>query len=662
LIKRFKLSELQAQAILDMQLRRLAALERKKIEEEHHEVQALIKDLVALLRSPGKMRQVVANELIKVRESFTDRRRTQIAHLESGAKLTTQALTAATLLPERSVWISVMEDGLVARTLDEKPPRMSASAAPRWLLKTNTRDTLYLATANGEAAGVPVTALPENEDPLQGLPFHRLFPLVESNRLAALFTLPPKEERAEDWYVCTITRQGLVKKTPLDELPGPTARAFTLAKVNEGDSLGWVHLTHGKAELLLVSAQGMAIRFSEDEVRPMGLVAAGVGGIKLAKGDELIGGELIPGRGEVLVIASDGKAKRLDVSQFPVQGRYGQGVIVWKLAKGARLVGLAAGKGGLRVTLHLVKLAPKAVRLDDAPHATRATQGKPLVELKIGDAVTGLTIPLEYPRPLSSGVQLPGDGPDIVDEKPPQAKAQTRKRVTPPAQAAPKAAALKPSPQPKKTTPASPVKEAPRRAKAQKAAPVIAPPAQKPARKQAASAVKTPAGKSASKKPQPVVPTAAKPAAKKTIPESTTAGKAKKTSGTRSQKPTSRAGATSKAAEAAQLTLPIDQTAKAKPAASKKTPVQKKTSRAASKKPVPSKAKPGKPATSSQKAGGPSKAPSSSTKPKTTGRKPTPQAPSESKKPRQPASRSSPEQSSSNQGKGKGQGKKPGAK
>ena len=163
----------------------------------------------------------------------------------------------------------------------------------------------------------------------------------------------------EGWYVFTATQQGMLKKTSLEELPGPTGHSFTLVKVNEDDKLGWVRLTDGKAEILLVTADGMAIRFHEDEVRPMGLVAAGVGGIKLGARDLVIGMELIPRRGDILLVTSDGKAKRVPPDQFPRQGRYGQGVIAWKLPRTSQLVGVAAGKPNTRLTLLLDKLSPK---------------------------------------------------------------------------------------------------------------------------------------------------------------------------------------------------------------------------------------------------------------------------------------------------------------
>ncbi|HLA97215.1 MAG TPA: DNA topoisomerase (ATP-hydrolyzing), partial [Anaerolineales bacterium] len=373
LIKRFKLSDAQAQAILDMQLRRLASLERKKIELEYKETLALIKELEALLRSPKKMRQVAADELEAVKQAYGDRRRTQIVSLKKGEQRRV-ALTAGDLLPEGTVWLSATADGLLARTLEDKIPRQSGGEAPAWLLRVNTRDTLYLAAQDGSCAALPLHAIPEAEKPSDGVPHYKVSPLTPSDKLAALFTLPPKGERAEGWYVMTVSRQGMVKKTALGELPGPSANTFTLVRVNAGDSLGWARLTNGEADVLLLSAQGMAIRFSEEQVRPMGLVAAGVSGMKLQAGDEVVGAVTLPASREVFMVASDGSAKRVAVSQFPQQGRYGQGVLAWKLPARVKAVGLTSGKGTQRVTLHLDKLAPKMARLDEAPLQGRASR------------------------------------------------------------------------------------------------------------------------------------------------------------------------------------------------------------------------------------------------------------------------------------------------
>jgi DNA gyrase subunit A len=416
LMKRYRLSEIQAQSILDMQLRRLAALERKKIEDEYREVLAQIKILEALLHSPLKLRQTVATELRQVKDAYGDRRRTQITRLGAGAKSVLPVLTATDLLPEQTVWVSATQDGLISRTLDEKPPRISGSVAPRFLLQVNTRDTLFLVSNRGDAAGIPVQTLPEAESPQDGAPVHKVSALSEDAGLTSLFTLPPKEERVEGWFVFTATQQGMLKKTALEELPGPTGQCFTLVKVNEEDKLGWIRLTDGKAEVLLVTADGMAIRFHEDEVRPMGLVAAGVGGIKLGALDNVIGMELIPHRGDILLLASDGKAKRVAVNQFPRQGRYGQGVIAWKLPRTAQLVGIAAGKANTRVTILIDKLSPKAIRLDEAPLQTRVASGKTILELKPGYQVIGLNVSWVVPRAVAGEKTSPEKEPEVPDE------------------------------------------------------------------------------------------------------------------------------------------------------------------------------------------------------------------------------------------------------
>ncbi len=397
--KRFKLSVVQATAILDMPLRRLASLERKKIEAEYKEIKASIRSLEALLRSPKKMRQTVSDELQAVREKYSDRRRTQVIRLEGGQEAA--PVRMSDLTPDKTVWVMASPDGIIARTLEDKPPRLSGSEAPGWLLRMNTRDTLYLISENGETAALPVHSLPEALKPSDGLPVARISPLTSGHKLAAMLTLPPKSQVAEGWFVVTATRGGMVKKTAVSELPGPAATAFTIARVNDGDRLGWVKLSQGKSDVLLATASGMAIRFAEGTVRPMGLVAAGVMGIKLKVGDEVVGMELLPQKGEVFLLDSNGKAKRVPQSDFPRQGRYGQGVVAWKSPAAVRLVGMTVGKGIARVTFHLAKYAAKMARLDDAPVRKRtAVRGGAVLEVRAGDRIVGFTVPWDVPRPL----------------------------------------------------------------------------------------------------------------------------------------------------------------------------------------------------------------------------------------------------------------------
>ncbi len=307
---------------------------------------------------------------------------------------------------------------MISRTTDDKLPRISGKEAPGWLVKVSSRDTLYLVDEQGEAAAIPVHSLPETDDLFQGLPIWKTAPLHEGAALAGLFALPSRSSRNESdplWenrYILTATSQGMVKKSVLSELPGASANSFTLVKVNPDDRLGWLHVTNGQNEILLVSQSGMAIRFSEEEVRPMGLVAAGVMGIKLAQHDLLAGMEILPKSGEILLVTSNGKGKRLTSEQFPVQGRYGQGVTAWKLPAGEKIAGLAIGKGAAQAAIHSSKLLPKTIRFDEAPLKTRATLGQAIMELKPGNQVTRLTVPqgmvvLDQPKPAAKKSRTP---------------------------------------------------------------------------------------------------------------------------------------------------------------------------------------------------------------------------------------------------------------
>jgi DNA gyrase subunit A len=399
--KRFKLSHEQAQAILDMPLRQLSALERKKIDQEYRKMRAEIKRLESLLKSPLKMRRVVAEELTAIKETFADQRRTQIVLLDKGES-EASVLTTTDLVPEQYVWVMVTRKGLISRTREDKMPRLSGRDVARILVRANTHDTLYLIAENGEAAAIPMHVLPEAEKPSLGTPAYKISPLTEKHKIAVVCAAPPKEERAKKHFALTVTQQGMVKKSALEDLPGPTAQTFVFVRVNKDDKLGWVFFTDGKQDILLGTASGMTIRFTEADVRPMGLVAAGVMGIKLKGEDQVVGAGLVPNKGEVFMVASDGTAKRTTVSQFPRQGRYGQGVIAWRLPQGVEMVALSTEKGTTRASLYLTKLAPKTIRLDDAVRQGRTARGRMLIDLKKGEKVTGLSVPWKIRRPIDS--------------------------------------------------------------------------------------------------------------------------------------------------------------------------------------------------------------------------------------------------------------------
>ncbi|TLN19147.1 DNA topoisomerase 4 subunit A, partial [bacterium] len=189
LMKRFKLSDVQAHAILEMPLRRLAALERKKIEEEYKDLLALIKELESLLKSSKKMRLLIEQELLAMKTAYGDRRRTQIVSLKEG-EAAVDRLTATDVTPAQVVWVGVTTEGLIGRTHSDELPRVSGREAPRFLLRADTHQTLYLVDVDGKAAAIALHGLPEVEKFSDGVPIHKFSPLDEKAMLAGVIIVP----------------------------------------------------------------------------------------------------------------------------------------------------------------------------------------------------------------------------------------------------------------------------------------------------------------------------------------------------------------------------------------------------------------------------------------------------------------------------------------
>ena len=391
LMKSYKLSEIQANAILDMPLRRLATLERKKIETEYKETQALIKSLEDLLASPKKMLAVISTELTEVKEAYGGRRLTQLVEVGKGAAKG-GALTASELEADKTVWVGINDKGQISRSLENKSPRPSGKDAPRFMLQASSRDTLLLIAENGKAAAIAVHALPEAEALSDGEAVSRVTALKPSETLAAVLALPPEDQRP-DGYLVTVSAAGVVKKSEIGEMPGPVAQSVRLAGVKKDDRLVAAMFTDGQQELFIATRDGMAIRFKEEEVRAMGLTASGVSGVKLKAKDEVVAAMVLDPAEPVTLVASDGRAKNVKVADFPLQGRYGQGVIAWKFDGQQTLAGAANQKGTTRATLHLYKLAAKSIRLDEPPVGSRQANGKELVDLREDDQVLALTVP-----------------------------------------------------------------------------------------------------------------------------------------------------------------------------------------------------------------------------------------------------------------------------
>ena len=392
--KRYKLTDVQAKAILDMPLRRLASLERKKIDQEHKETMARIKELEALLGSEKKMRDLLIEELARVKSTYGDRRRTLIVEARKGKGKKAAQLTAGDLTPEKETWVVVTDDGLISRTPTARQPRLTGRSAPVLLISAGGRDTLYLFEAGGSGAAVAVHTLPECDDPKDGIPVARATPYTEGQQVVAGVAVPPERSQlSPEACVLLGSFSGMIKKTPLEALPGPSAKAFSVMNVAEGDVLGWARITRGRDEILLVSSAGQAIRFDEQEVRPMGLSAGGVMGMKLegGAGVRVVGMDCLRAEADLLLVRDDGQVKRVALSQFPVQGRHGKGVLVWKSTGSLHLAGAVLGQEDDRVGVHQSRSAAKSLRVGDAPRRTRGAAGKPLIEVKDSDRVVRVT-------------------------------------------------------------------------------------------------------------------------------------------------------------------------------------------------------------------------------------------------------------------------------
>jgi DNA gyrase subunit A len=398
---RFKLTEVQAQAILDMPLRRLAALERRKLEEEHREKVKLIRQLESILRSPKKILALIREELQQIKAKYADPRRTQIVER---AKI---ELTARDLLPEEDVLVVITSDGLLSRCpLGEgiKPSRQWEKAPLHQVLVANTRDDLFLFTTEGRAVSLPVHQIPQAEIPSEGEHMADMTSLWRRHKVATALAIPvalrqPQEEapgtgpstQEAKGYLFLATREGKVKRVALADFLAARGEEFVVMNVDEGDELGWAALTTGGEEVLLVTRKGHAIRFSEQDVRPMGLSAGGVAGIKLDEGDQVVAMDVVQAGAGLFVATSAGYGKWTALAEYPSQKRYGAGVVTAKLSsRTGNLVGGCVVKGDDEVMLVSAKGAIKKLQVRNVPRMGRATQGRVLMPMRGGDNLAKL--------------------------------------------------------------------------------------------------------------------------------------------------------------------------------------------------------------------------------------------------------------------------------
>lgn len=388
----YRLSDAQAQAILDLKLQRLTALEQDKIVNEYQELLALIGELRAILASPEKLLKVIHNELTELRNQYGDARRTEIISDH-------EDLTVEDLIEEEEVVVTLSHAGYA------KSQPVSAYRAQRRggrgksatsvkdedfvdnLFVASSHDTVLCFSSIGKVYWLKVYQFPQAGRGARGKPIVNLLPLSEGERITA--ALPVREYTA-DKYVFMATRHGTVKKTSLDNFSRPRASGILAVELNADDELVGVAITDGQRDVLLFASNGKSIRFREADVRPMGRNAAGVRGIQLAKGERVIDLVMV-GEGDILTATENGYGKRTPVADYPVQGRGGQGVIsIQTTERNGRVVGaiqVAADAEIMLISSHgtLVRTPASEVSV-----IGRNTQGVRLIRLDEGEQLVGI--------------------------------------------------------------------------------------------------------------------------------------------------------------------------------------------------------------------------------------------------------------------------------
>ena len=344
LMERFDLSEIQAQAILDMQLRRLQGLEKEKIESEYQELLKKIAYYAELLADEKKLMGVVKDELIEIRDKWGDKRKTRI-------KADAQELDEEDLIEEEKVCITLTHLGYVKRVpVDTYRAQKRGGKGITGLttrdndfvknmIMTSTHDYLMFFTNTGKAHRIKAYEIPEATRTAKGTPVVNFLNLLQRERVTAVI---PIKEFAEDRFLVGVTKDGIIKKTALANFDTNRKTGLIAMNLKEGDQLIDIRETSGNNNVIIVTKHGKCISFSEEDVRPMGRIAGGVRAIKLEKDDEVVSMELVEPGQELLVVTEKGYGKRTKVEEYKIQVRGGKGLLTYdktKFKKTGQLVG-----------------------------------------------------------------------------------------------------------------------------------------------------------------------------------------------------------------------------------------------------------------------------------------------------------------------------------
>jgi DNA gyrase subunit A len=397
LMERFSLTEIQAQAILDMQLKRLAALERQKIEDEHKELIQQIKDLNSLLQSEKRQLEIIKNDLTELVNKYGDDRRTDIAPDAN------EEIDEEDLVHDQPILISITERGYIKRVeagtyraqkrggIGVKGHSMRDEDEIMALIPARTLNTVLFFSDRGKVYSSKAYHIPEASRTSRGLPIVNVLNIDPNEKITAIV---PVADFKEAKFCTMVTKNGLIKRVHLPEFESVRPSGLISISLKEEDSLGWVQLSSGKDELIIVTRNGYALRFKEKEVRPMNRPAMGVIGIRLREGDEVIGMDILEKGGDLLTITEKGYGKRTDLSAYPSRSRATMGVLTVDKNALDKIGHIAAArvvqtKGDL-ITVISAEGTVMRTRAETISQYNRVAQGVSVMQMREDDVVVSI--------------------------------------------------------------------------------------------------------------------------------------------------------------------------------------------------------------------------------------------------------------------------------
>ncbi len=400
LMKEFKFSDLQAQAILEMKLQKLAGLERKLIEDELGEKQAFIKFIKELLASPKKMLKVISDELKEIREKYADERRTKI--IKGGVK----EISDEDLVPEKETMLVLTAGGYVKCT-DPSEYRAQKRGGVgvidletkeedfvTMLVSGSTHDDLLFFTNQGRAYQMKMYDIPEGKRATKGKSIMNFLALGGEEKVTSILAVK-KESKSSPASIMLVTKHGVAKKMSIDGFKDVRRSGIIAIRLDKDDQLISVLLTEKGDDVVIATAEGQSIRFKESDVREMGRTAGGVTGIKLQKNDEVIGVDVVKKtieKGEFLTMSANGFGKKTSLKEYKVQKRGGSGIKTAKVTPKTGKLIVAKVVGGEEAELIAMSKKGQVIRtaLADIPNLGRQTQGVTVMRLRAGDGIASL--------------------------------------------------------------------------------------------------------------------------------------------------------------------------------------------------------------------------------------------------------------------------------